>query len=111
MGLVLMHSVDRARRGNLEGKRDWYLQEWMRHFGKKQAALNNELGWDKARMSYAWHGKRQFNRAQVIEISDWLGIEMYELLMKPEDALMMRQFRDAAIAIANAYEAKRHNSE
>lgn len=83
-------------------ERDWYLQEWMEHFGKKQAALNNELGWTKSRMSNIWHGRQRFNRDLLIEISDWLGIEMYELLMKPEDALLMRQFRNAAIGIAKA---------
>ncbi len=80
--------------------RDWYLQEWMTHFGKKQASLNNELGWNKSRMNAIWHGKQRFNRDLLIEISDWLGIEMYELLMKPEEAILMRQFREAAIGIA-----------
>lgn len=78
---------------------DWHLKEWVTHFGKRQAALVNELGWDKARASYLWHGKQPYRRDIVNEVASWLGIEPFELLMPPSDALALRSLREAAKAI------------
>lgn len=72
----------------------------MAFFDKKQASLNNDLGWSKARMNAIWHGKQRFNRDLLFEVADWLGIEAYELLMHPKAALQLRQLREAAVAIA-----------
>lgn len=83
-----------------ESTPDWHLQEWMTHFEKKQASLVNELGWHKGRANFVWHGKQQYSRALVNEISDWLGIEPFELLMPPEDAFRYRRIRETAIAMA-----------
>ncbi|WP_303703029.1 hypothetical protein [Brevundimonas naejangsanensis] len=79
---------------------DWHLQDWLAHFEKRQASLVNELGWDKSRANFVYHGKQAYKRDLVNEISAWLGIEPYELLMPPADALQLRQLRQAAIAIA-----------
>lgn len=81
-------------------ERDWHLRGWLAHFGKKQAALVNELGWDKAKASFVWNGKQRYNRDIVLEISDWLGIEPYELLMPPAKALALRQLEATARQIA-----------
>ena len=72
----------------------------MAFFDKKQASLNNDLGWSKARMNAIWHGKQRFNRDLLFEVADWLGIEAYELLMHPKAAMQLRQLREAAVAIA-----------
>lgn len=80
---------------------DWYLQEWAQHAGKKQADLVNDLGWLKNHAHRIWHGKQPYRRDIVNDVAKWLGIQPYELLMPPEQALQMRQFRDMAIAIAN----------
>lgn len=80
--------------------RDWFLREWMEHFGKRQAALNNELGWPKSRMNDVWHGRQRYNRDLVNELCEWLGIEPYELLMHPVDATMLKTLRASALAIA-----------
>lgn len=80
---------------------DWYLKEWAQHAGKRQADLVNDLGWLKNHAHRIWHGKQPYRRDIVNDIARWLGIEPYELLMPPEQALQLRQFRDAAIAIAN----------
>lgn len=85
---------------------DWYLQQWLAHFDKKQAALVNELGWNKGRANHIWHGKQEYKRGLVNEISAWLGIEPYELLMSPEDALQLRALRNSAIAIAASVKPK-----
>jgi hypothetical protein len=85
---------------------NWYLQDWMTHLGKIQASLVNELGWNKSRANLVWHARQQYTRATVNEVSTWLGIQPYELLMPPAEALQIRQVRDAAIAIAARVGAK-----
>ena len=85
---------------------DWFLKEWAAHFDKRQSSLVNELGWNKQKASYLWNGKQPYNRDHIQEISEWLEIEPYELLMSPEQALQIRQFRDAAIAIAHSHKPK-----
>jgi hypothetical protein len=79
---------------------DWYLRDWMAHFGKRQAALSNELGWTKGRAHYVWHGNTPYGRDVVNEVAAWLGIEPFELLMPPRDALNLRRLRESAMAIA-----------
>lgn len=85
---------------------DWHLQEWMTYFEKKQASLTNELGWNKGRANHIYHGKQKYNRDLVNEVTQWLGIEPYELLMQPEAALQLRALRDSALAIAASVKSK-----
>lgn len=82
-----------------ERQPDWHLREWMSHFGKRQAALSNELGWNKSKANFFWHGRQPYRREVVNEISHWLGIEPYELLMSPREALALRRLRQAAAVI------------
>lgn len=72
----------------------------MKHFRKRQASLVNELGWTKGRANYVWHGESPYRRDVVNEIAAWLGIQPFELLMRPQDALSLRRLRDTARAIA-----------
>ena len=72
----------------------------MSHFDKRQVALVNELGWNKQKASYLWNGKQPFNRDIINEVASWLGIEPYELLMSPDEAMQLRHLRQAMIAIA-----------
>lgn len=83
-------------------EKNWYLQEWVAHFKKRQASLTNELGWNKGRANGIWHGRQPYSRAIVNEVAAWLGIEPYELLMPPQKALQLRAFEEAAKAIAAA---------
>lgn len=85
---------------------DWYLQQWMAHFNKKQAALTNELGWNKGRANHIWHSKQEYKRDLVNEVSSWLGIEPYELLMPPAEALQLRALKASALAIAASVQTK-----
>lgn len=80
---------------------DWYLQAWMEHKGKIQASLINELGWDKAKANFIYHGKQPYKRDVVNALSDWLEIEPYELLMPPEKALAIRRLYATAEAIVS----------
>lgn len=79
---------------------DWHLQEWLAHFQKRQASLVNELGWNKSKANLVFHGKQPYTRSIINEISAWLGIEPFELLMAPDEALALRQLRMAARTIA-----------
>lgn len=81
---------------------DWYLREWADHLGKRQAGLVNDLGWLKSRASKVWNGEQPYRRDTVNEISQWLGIEPFELLMHPREALALRQFRESAAIIAGS---------
>mgnify|MGYP002862239982 CR=1 FL=1 len=72
----------------------------MTHFGRKQADLVKHLGWDKARASFMWNGKQGYRRKDVAEVSEWLGIEPFELLMSPTEAFGLRRLRETALQIA-----------
>jgi transcriptional regulator with XRE-family HTH domain len=82
-----------------EPQLDWFLREWLTHFGKRQAALVNELGWNKQRASYVWNSRQSYRREVVNEIAQWLGIRPFELLMPPREALALRRLRETAAAI------------
>jgi len=75
---------------------NWYLQDWMRHFGKIQADLTKELGWDKSRANFLFHGKQPYKRERLNEVAAWLSVEPYELLMPPEKALAIRELYKTA---------------
>lgn len=83
-----------------EGTGDWYLREWMRELGKRQADLTRDLGWLKGRASKVVNSKQPYTKELVIELSTWLGIRPFELLMRPDEAIGLRRLRDTAIAIA-----------
>jgi hypothetical protein len=80
---------------------DWFIQEWLAHFGKKQAALTNELGWNKSRANFYWHSHQPYRREVVNEVATWLGIKPYELLMPPDEALALRRLRETAELIVS----------
>lgn len=81
---------------------DWYLQDWAKLAGKRQADLVNDLGWLKNHAHRIWHGKQPYRRDIVNAAARWLEIEPYELLMPPAEALQIRQLREAALAIAES---------
>ena len=82
-----------------EPEEDWYLQDWLRHFGKKQTSLVQELGWSKNRANLFFHSQQPYRREVVNEIAKWLNIKPFELLMAPQEALSMRRLREVAHAI------------
>lgn len=84
----------------------WYLAEWAEHFGKRQADAQRELGWNKSTASFLWNNKQRYSQNLVEEAADWLGIEPYELLMKPEDAMALRRIRSSARQIAAEEEGR-----
>jgi transcriptional regulator with XRE-family HTH domain len=79
---------------------DWHLKEWAAARGKKQADLVTELGWHSTTAHRLWHGKQPYRRDFVNEAARWLGIEPFELLMPPAEAIALKNIRRSALAIA-----------
>jgi hypothetical protein len=75
---------------------DWHLKEWMNSLGKRQADFTNELGWSKAKANAVWHGDQRYNRDIINEVSSWLQLRPYELLMAPDEAMAIRRMRESA---------------
>lgn len=85
-------------------RHDWYLVQWLRTLGKKQADIVNDLGWNKARVSLTARGLQPYDREDINEIADYLNLRPYELLMHPDDAMRMRTLRSEMIRLAHENE-------
>ncbi len=79
---------------------DWFLREWAEVRAKKQSGLTAELDIHKTTAHRLWTGKQPYRRDFVNLIAAWLGIEPYELLMAPEEAMAIRRLRETAKIIA-----------
>ena len=84
---------------NTAAMQDWRLKEWLEFTGKRQADLVNELGWSRRKASELFNGDQPYKRDSVNDVATWLGVEPFELLMLPADALRYRQFQEAARAM------------
>lgn len=82
-------------------KHDWYLKQWLKTLGKKQADVVNDLEMNKAKVSLIASGKQPYNRDDVNAISAYLNLRPYELLMHPDDAMRLRRLREDAIRLAH----------
>lgn len=71
---------------------DWFLKEWLALLGKKQRDIVDDLDWNKARVSLMIRGDQQYTRDAVNEISTYLNIYPFELLMHPDKAMRLRQY-------------------
>jgi len=79
--------------------KDWFLKEWMTHQGRIQAEIARELGWERGRVSKVVNGRQPYQRSDVLALSKWLGIEPFELLMSPKEAMALRRIRESAAMI------------
>lgn len=82
-------------------RHDWYLKEWLRQVGKKQADVVRDLDWNKARVSLMMRGIQPYERDSVNEIADYLNIRPFELLMHPDDAMAIRRLRAEMLRLAH----------
>ena len=82
-----------------EPAHDWYLKEWLRTLHKKQADLVRDLEWNKARVSLMLSGKQQYTRDAINEVSAYLNIHPFELLMHPDDAMALRRLRTDLVRV------------
>lgn len=78
----------------------WYLAEWAKTLGKTQTDAVRELDWNKSTASHLWNGKQRYNQDLIDEVSAWLQIHPFELLMSPQDAMAIRQFRSYGVRVA-----------
>jgi hypothetical protein len=77
-------------------RHDWYLSEWLKHLGKTQADVVAALDWNKAKVSLTARGMQPYTRDDVNEIARFLHLEPFELLLPPERAMALRQYRASA---------------
>ncbi|HAJ03710.1 MAG TPA: hypothetical protein DCX75_08040 [Brevundimonas sp.] len=84
----------------------WYLAEWAAHLGKIQADAQRDLGWPRAKASDLWNNKQRYTQESVDEAAAWLGLAPYELLLPPDEAIGLRQLREAAHAIIGQGQSK-----
>ena len=82
-------------------RHDWYLKEWLRALSRKQSDIVRDLGWNKARVSLMLRGEQPYTRDAVNELSDYLNLRPYELLMHPDDAMALRRLRSDVIRLAH----------
>jgi plasmid maintenance system antidote protein VapI len=82
-------------------RHDWFLKEWLRATGKKQADVVKDLDWNKAKISLMVNGKQAYTRDDINELAAYLNINPHELLMHPEDAMALRQLRASARQIVS----------
>lgn len=75
---------------------DWYFKQWLLHFEKIQAEVVKDLGWNKSKASLMFNDKQRYHRDDVNEIAAYLNIEPFELLLPPERAMALRQYRASA---------------
>jgi hypothetical protein len=79
---------------------DWYLNEWLAYYGKRQRDIVADLDWNKARVSLMVRGTQPYTRDAVNELASYLNIKPFELLMHPEEAMAIRRLRETAAKIA-----------
>jgi len=96
----------RSAKTQRDFKHTWYLREWLQQSDppKTQADLQRALSWSKAKAHDVWHGQ-QYTQALVDEVSAWLQIRPFELLLPPEQAMAIRRLRDSAATIAHVSDA------
>ena len=85
----------------------WYLREWLQQSDPPltQADMQRGMTWSKAKAHDVWHGQ-QYTQALVDEISSWLKVRPFELLLPPEDAFAIRGMRESAVKIASSQPAE-----
>lgn len=93
------HNRNMARRGIPKGPVNWFLREWMDHLGVRQKDMVVRAGWSKATASQLYTGVQDYSPKIVNEAATALNIAQHELLMRPEQAMALRRFRQDALRI------------
>ncbi|WP_272798875.1 hypothetical protein [Sphingobium sp. AntQ-1] len=82
--------------GMAEPRHDWYFKQWLEHLRVIQADLVKALDWNKSKASLMFNDKQRYHRDDVNEVAAYLKIEPFELLLPPERAMALRQYRASA---------------
>lgn len=79
----------------------WFLREWMAqsHPPLKQADMIHKLGWSRAKASDVYRGQR-YTQELVDQLSVWLNLKPYELLLSPAEAHQIRSLQRAIREVA-----------
>lgn len=103
MLIHISHNPNMARRGKPKGFVPWYLPEWMEASGLKGRGARERMreltGWSKATMSQLYNDNQDFSPKILAEAAQALNCQPYELLMRPEAAMAIRQLRQDALRI------------
>ena len=75
---------------------DWYFKQWLEHLHVKQADIVRHLDWNKSKASLMFNDKQRYHRDDVNQVASYLQIEPFELLIPPERAMALRQYRASA---------------
>lgn len=75
---------------------DWYFKQWLEHLNIRQADVVKDLEWNKSKASLMFNDKQRYHRDDVNQVSEYLKIEPFELLLPPERAMALRQYRASA---------------
>lgn len=78
---------------------DWFLPQWMKTLKVSQAELARRCDWTGGTMHGIYHGRTAYYRDIVNLIAAKLNIQPFELLMHPDDAMAIRQFRKDALRV------------
>ena len=84
----------------------WFLREWAAQAvpAKTQADAVRDLGWAKATASALFNGDQRYTQDYVDEVSAWLNIRPYELLMSPDLAMAIRAIRSEGLKLVQQVE-------
>lgn len=100
------YNANMARRGIPKGEINWFFPEWMAYFGvSKQVDIMEKTGWSKATTSQIMSGKQDYSPKVVNEAAKAFHLAPYELLMRPEEAMALRQLRSDALRVVETSEA------
>lgn len=84
----------------------WFIREWADLAGFTQADAQRLLGWSKAKASDIWNGQ-QYTQSIIDELAPILKARPYELLMSPEEAMLIRRARDTSPRLATSKDTPR----
>lgn len=93
----------RSAKTQRDFKHTWYLREWLQQSDPplSQADMQRGMSWSKAKAHDVWHGQ-QYTQAMVDELSSWLNVRPFELLLPPAEAMAIRRMRESAVTIASS---------
>ncbi|AJP72285.1 helix-turn-helix domain-containing protein [Sphingomonas hengshuiensis] len=83
-----------------EGQPNWFLREWIADKKMRQKDLLDRTQWQKSKLSKLVNGGSNYTRETLNALAVALGIEPYELLMRPERARAIREFEYSAYKLA-----------
>lgn len=87
------------RKSDKQVRNDWYLADWMATLRVSQADIARLTGWSKATVNDIYHGRTAYYRDIVNTLAQVLKVAPFELLMHPDDAMTIRQYRATALQL------------